>query len=353
MPHHPPLAYVEPAGSALDRGEVLGHVVRAMLDVAVDHPRPRAAVVESDDEWRDVWGALCRHRIESFVPPSIADGSLRIPESALAAVAERARRVAVGQLRLTVELRRLVVAMDDAGVELRVLKGLATGRLDHREAAHRRTSDIDVLVRPEQFERACAVVAANNATGVRDDKPARLLVERTFRATSGVEIDVHHRLFRFGPAGDDVLFADPEPLPDVLGLALSREARLMHASAHLLISPPGHRQMSSLFDVAALVAAPATDVDRALRLADRFGVRDVVRFACWLADEIGVADPAPPPTFPGTLVNRAHLRSNRRADLETLAVLADLGGGRDRIAYLRFLLGRRPKKSRVHGEVRR
>ena len=120
------------------------------------------------------------------------------------------------------------------------------------------------------------------------------------------------------------------------------EARLVHASAHLLVTPPGYRLASSLFDVAVLAESPELDFAETLDLADIFGVRDIVRFATWLARNVGVVREEPQPDVGTTFINRAHLRTHRRIDLETMAVLADLKGLRERVGHLTGQAGGRP-----------
>lgn len=340
-----PIDYLE-----RDAPPLFEHVVRAMLDTAVEPGAvERPAVDVPDSAWGVVFATLCRHRIETLLPPVLDAGRLRVPSPARDRIAARARLAAVERLRLTAALREVIALFATESLEVRVLKGLATGRLDHRQPAWRRTSDVDLLVRRDHFDRACDLVAATGATDVKPDEPAALLVERTFRRSDGVAVDVHHRLFRFGRDDTAALFDRPEPLGDGEGLAMPREARLVHAAAHLLVSPPGRRQLSSLVDVAVLAAS--ADRDAARELGDRLGVGDIVTFAVWLAENVGVADPAPEPPSRSTLINRACLRTDRRVDLETLAVCRDLTGVRDRLAYLRFQLGRHAR--RRHGRRRR
>lgn len=309
---------------------IVAPVVRALLDVATKQP-PRTQVTISEEQWAPTSAVLTRHRIETFVPAAVEAEAVRIPTAALDQVRHRLRESAVVRLRLRHALSVFLEQCDDAGVDVRVVKGIATGQLDYDNPNQRRTSDVDILVRRKHFDRICDIVASTDVHELKAEAPSRLLAERTFRTGGGVELDLHHRLFRFGKPHDEALFADPVPLPEG-GFALPREARLLHAAAHLLISPPGHRQMSSLFDVAAITAS-GVDLERALALADLFGVRDIVRFAIWLATNIGDTRTRPP-KVKRSLINNAYLRTKRRTDLETLAVMQDLHGVRDRMAYV-------------------
>lgn len=254
-------------------------------------------------------------------------------------VRQRNRKLVMRRLQLLNALNEFVALCASESVEVRVLKGLATGQLDHVSSNHRRTSDIDVLVRKRDFRRITDLVA-DGAFEYKADAPSEVLVERTFRMTNKVQLDIHHRLFRFGRGHEDVLFDAPTPLPNG-GLAMRREARLVHAAAHLLISPPGHRIMSSLADVAVISQHPDCDVELATDIAQQFGADGVLAHAIWIAENIGRTNPAPEPKVASTLINRAHLRTDRRIDLETLAQLRDLSGFGDRWKLLRYQAGRR------------
>lgn len=232
-------------------------------------------------------------------------------------------------LHIAAAARQMADLLTSSGIDFRVLKGLATAVLDHRKAGLRQTSDVDLLVRPGDFDRACRAIASSGAS-----KMSSTEVETTFRGTAGVEIDLHHRLFRFGRVDDAVLFDDPEPLPNGLGHALPAIARLVHASAHLMIKPPGRRRLSSLVDVELLRGSDKVDMAAALDLARQFGVDDLLRHSCWLADSVGRADPGEPPASARSLINLAYLRTRRNVMLETLAVLQDRDGVRERALYL-------------------
>lgn len=202
----------------------------------------------------------------------------------------------------------------------------------------RHTADVDLLVRPQDFDRACALFGNQGMVDSNADLPVHLLVESTFQDSTSVELDLHHRLFRFGDARDDLLFANPVSLPDGGGLAMPAEARLLHAAAHLLLSPPGKRRLSSLFDVTVLIARDDIDIAAALELADWFGMYHIVQFAIWLSRSIVDGDESPKPPATRTFINAAHLRTQRSVLLETCAVVANMTGFKNRLDYLRYQL---------------
>lgn len=301
----------------------------------------------TEARWAETWAALQRHRIDTFVPLLLRAGVLELEPEAADAARSQARLRAGLHLSLRAQARETRELLGTSGVDSRVLKGLATAALDHPSQLMRRTSDLDLLVRPHDFEQARSIIARTGAVEIKSEASARLLVETTFLAPSGIEIDLHHRLFRFGADESDLLFEQPAELPDAMGHALSVEARLVHAASHLLVSPPGFRMLSSLTDVSVIRASGRVDLRGALALAERFGVRDVVAFAWWLADAVTMPigeSTIAPPVPARTLINWAFLRSDRSLLAETLAQLNDLDGIRDKATFLGAQMRKRQQR---------
>lgn len=323
----------------------LDSLVRATLDAVLDQPGEPLNI--TDAVWAQLWPVVLHHRVEGFVNQAVAAGPVVVSEVAADQLRQRGRRIAMSQLALRAAAEKLGKQLGANGIEVRIVKGLATSALDWNRSAARRTSDVDVLIKPDQFDHACRLILETGARELKPGLPAHLIVERTFRTDEGIALDIHHRLFRFGTDTGNGLFDRADQLPNSSLRALSPEGRLVHAAGHLLLSPPGHRQMSSLFDVAVL--ARTTDVSDALSLAERFGVADVLRVSIWLADAVGSSDPPKFPEFKSTRINRAHLRADRRVDLELFAVLADAASARDRALLLQHHLGqmRRARKRHV------
>ncbi len=64
--------------------------------------------------------------------------------------------------------------LDDAGIDLRLLKGPALAALDYPDVQQRPTGDLDLLVRAEQIDRAVEVLVAAGGTWT-DPEPIRRL----------------------------------------------------------------------------------------------------------------------------------------------------------------------------------
>ncbi len=263
-----------------------------------------------------------RHRIRSLL-------------TALGDTADEAHNVTVLALHLTSAARRTVNQLAEIGVDAVILKGLATSHLDYPAGAVRHTGDVDLLVPDGDFARACQTLGQHYEP-LKAGEPTDLLVEQTFRTPSGIELDVHHRLFRFGPHGSKELYGQLMPLPNELGHALDPAGRLVHAAGHLFLSPPEHRRLSSLVDVALIQTRQDLDEDRVDDLARLFGIIDLVSVARWLAVAIGNPEPPPPPRISKSAINRAYLRTSRSVARETIAVLANQTSTRNRLRYLAY-----------------
>lgn len=119
------------------------------------------------------------------------------------------REVALTDLRRSRVVTDVAVAWRCEGIDFRVIKGLAAAAQLYRSTSVRDTGDFDVAVRPEDIERATAVLVDR---GYRMAHPFRGRAHRsvcrsiTVRHRTGVEVDIHRR---YGSGGcyerDEVL----------------------------------------------------------------------------------------------------------------------------------------------------
>ena len=93
------------------------------------------------------------------------------------------------------ELLRLVPYLEEAGVDATVLKGLGLAILDYGGADHRAFGDLDLLVRPGQFDLASRAL---KDAGYRPVSMAPRV------AGDGEEKDLHHRIFERAPFAIDL-----------------------------------------------------------------------------------------------------------------------------------------------------
>jgi hypothetical protein len=195
----------------------------------------------------------------------------------------------------TLALERLVVetaaTISSAGVEFLVLKGVATGRLDHAEPVRRQTSDVDILVRRTKLRPAVDALAKSGF--VRRGSLVLLDKGEAWESPAGV-VDVHIRPHAAGRFLGEQWWTTSEPLP-VAGhefRALSRAGRMAHAASHFSLSYPNHRILTSLLDLIVISrAADGSDRAGAERFLSELGVSDITaRITSRAADLMGDAN---------------------------------------------------------------
>ncbi len=162
------------------------------------------------------------------------------------------------------ELHRL---LDDAGIEWRALKGFATSHLLYADPAQRSSRDIDILVRPDDLQRALDALAPVTAAPAEVQAgPVRsaMLKERQITDVRGVSIDVHQAIegcLVSSRLPTEALFVEPQVII-VRGVQLhacSAAAMFVHSVLH---STSGAAQLSTLPDLGRL--ARLVDPDDAI-----------------------------------------------------------------------------------------
>lgn len=198
----------DPVGGRTGCGDLLGDVLTFWLPGGLDPIRTEPL---RDDAWDALMDSARRQRC--FGPLCWAVGS-----GALATTSEQreqAERYAIlgarHALQQEAELLEVHARLLVAGIELRVLKGLAVAHLDYLDPSFRASADLDILVRSTCLDDAVRVLSA---AGYQRELPerrrgfdARYGKDVTLQARDRYEIDLH-RL----------------PLAGVLGLSLDLEA---------------------------------------------------------------------------------------------------------------------------------
>lgn len=218
----------------------------------------------------EVRALLERHRITTLVPLDLVAAADR------AWLRNKHIDVAASHLRIRSSASRILASLDDAGIETRVLKGLATAELDYPSQQLRHTGDVDLAIRPDELDQAVQILTVNGHRDHPTPFDPVLLYGWTLDAPDGVEIDLHTRLFRRSPLDDELFACNGEQLWSVPGRALRPEHRLVHAAGHFIISPPGTRRMSGVVDIARLLRRSDLDLDEARRFAGALGVESLV-----------------------------------------------------------------------------
>ncbi len=183
------------------------------------------------------------------------------------------------------ELHRL---LGDAGIEWRALKGFATSHLLYADPAQRSSRDIDVLVRPDDLQRALDALAPVTAAPAEVQAgPVRsaMLKERQITDVRGVSIDVHQAIegcLVNSRLPTEPLFAEPQvfTVRKVQLKACSAGAMFVHSVLH---STSGAAQLSTLPDLGRLARLVDPDDDVVAALLAGRSQRDLFVWSLELA----------------------------------------------------------------------
>jgi hypothetical protein len=291
-----------------------------------------------------------RERLIGLLARAVRDGACVVTEDER----EQFETVFRGWLTHALRVERMLIdatiALDRAGIESRVLKGVALSHTAYPDPSDRVFGDVDVLVPASQLRAAAQVIAERfDAPGappeLRRGFDDRFGKEAMIRV-GAVEVDVH-RTFVEGAYGLTVelseLFAPPYRFP--LGGheldALPQPQRLLHACYAAAFGdwPP---RLMSLRDVAQLILKEQPHILDVLMMARRWQAEAVVARAIvttWT--ELALTDRPPvvewafryEPTRRERLLLAAHQGPARAFTRHVAAVLV-LSGTGDRLAYL-------------------
>lgn len=245
--------------------------------------------------------AAVSNRVTGLVWDAVQHERLVLPENERDRLERHHRRALTVCLRLDDHLLGIGDALVERGVEFLVLKGSAVAHLDYREPELRIFGDVDLLVRPEQFDEA---VAAITSTGVERRFPEirprfdqRFAKGVEFYSDSVPAVDLH-RTFVMGPFGLRLSIDDLWATSDTFHLAgvpfgaLDRDVRFLHACYHAALGDASPR-WAQLADIVQLLRRPGdpVDVGRCRELAAAWGGESVVARAVRLAwDRFGLAE---------------------------------------------------------------
>ena len=253
------------------------------------------------------------------------------------------RKLMLTQLHLSTIAREVVGVLDAEGIDVRILKGLATSELDYKIPSLRHTGDVDALISRKSIDRAArALLTAGYTAATPADEAADRLVNGSnlkgvvLNHESGTEVDLHYRLSRFAPHDEtDALLAEPCPIRFGL-LALPAEARLVHAASHSVLSPNPGRRLSSVADIVAIIDNTGVDWGKARRLADVLGLTGAVGAA--LRAEALILNRQPHPGLEWPSPTRGHrmlIESSRPLEpLQHALAMSALPADVSRSAYL-------------------
>lgn len=307
-------------------GYDLDPVVRRVLGAGLVASRADPVPALDPESWSGLVERARHHRLDGLLVAAVAGGDLSTTVEQRSEVAVLECRLAADAMWHDAQTTDIVGSLRENGVEVRILKGPAWGRLDYPDRLWRPTQDLDLLVRGEDLAEASIVLAeAGGALLGNDPVPGYSAVVGkgiTFSMPGRPEVDLH-RLLIWGPFGMRIPAADLWGQGRTFALGgeeyttLPKEESLLHAALHMVIH--GWRRALNLRDIAQFVTADELDVDRLLWLSRRWNVEAVLADAVLLAARDVPIDPSNPVVawargLPVRWRDRAYLRIERPGD---------------------------------------
>ena len=323
----------------------------------------------SDREFSDFVSGCERHRLVGLAGAAARSGALPFERSQHQRLEDRLREWLAHGLRA----ERLTLAAADvlaaAGIEHRILKGIALAHTVYPDPAWRVFGDADLLVPADALTTAAHVLGS--ALGLerpvgelRQGFDDRFGKEAMLRSREGLELDVH-RTFVAGALGLTVHLPDLFDPGHTFTLGEHRLEMLppphllLHAAYNAVLGdwPP---RLIALRDVAqVLLTCPPADAE-VLALAHRWQAEAVLARGLVEAWEV-LSPPVSPSlvewarTYRPRRVERLVLASHlgrARAYTRHLAALVVLHGGSTRFAYLRAIAWPQPAYLASRGTTR-
>ncbi len=144
----------------------------------------------------------CTRGLAGLIQHAITERNLEFTGANRQKLAESAAQIAARNLHLRHHLERVAKRLNDAGIDVMVLKGMALNHLIYDRLDLRPMTDVDLLFCTDDIAPACCALkeagCVDGETLLREDFFPRFYYEREFRPVDApnVKFDVHARLFR-------------------------------------------------------------------------------------------------------------------------------------------------------------
>lgn len=260
------------AASALAGGE-------ALFRLAAD---PRAFEIARAEK---LGPALCRAAARAASREGLAGTAVDAWRSEL-------RAAAATRMWLAAAAGDLVNLLGNAGIPFAPIKGWDLGRRVYPSPEERPTSDLDLLLAPEQLDRGLAVLTAAGFRPLQSGRRAdRYLREEGYaaalKAPAGQLVELHFRLWGSAPADLAAAILEAASADPALGPS-ARAIRLEHAfllaAFHIFLDAPP--RPAGAFRDLAMLAAKGLDAAFLEGETRRFGLELPVALASAAAGEL-------------------------------------------------------------------
>ena len=281
-----------------DRSRTAGEeLARAVAGAGLGSRLPLPDEPVPDPDFEELLGIVGHHRLVGALAELAHAGSFPVTERQLQSLTSHH----TDWVRLAIEVERVLLRVDecfsDGGIDFRVLKGAALSHLVYDDPSWRIFTDLDLLVRSDQFDEA--VRLARSELGGRQVVPElrpgfdREFGKEALIQVGRVELDIH-RTFVSGPfgltIGLDELFGSETPF-EVGGRVLPALGALplfMHACYNLALGDYPVR-LCAMRDLLAIRARSNLDTDAITALAHSWRCTGVVQRAAQLTvDTVGL-----------------------------------------------------------------
>jgi hypothetical protein len=246
------------------------------------------------DDWPSFLASLHMHRLTGLAMAAADAGALRLTAEQAGDLSGRHAEAMAMALTIERELLHVGAALREAGVEAIVLKGPAVAHSAYPDPSWRPFGDLDLLVRTEDWRRACAALErSGRRRRLPEPRPGfdeRFGKAAVHRGPSGVEVDLHRTLV-VGPFGlwirPDEVFEHTAPL-SLGGRTFERlddTCLMLHACVHAAL---GWRApfLWTVRDVGQIALMAGIDWDALATLAERWRLQVVVQHALTTATEL-------------------------------------------------------------------
>ncbi len=221
-----------------------------------------------DDDFHELVSLVENHRLLGALVEAVESGQFPVSEGQLGRIRERHRNWSLNVLKVERLLMKVTDRFESAGIEFRIVKGVALAHTVYDDPTWRVFADVDLLIRSHQIDRAVDLVT-NSLGGQRTVAELRPGFDREFGKEAmlvidGMELDVHRTLVS-GPFG---LTVDVDEL-------MAGGADLEVGDRTLTTLGPASRYLSACYNLALGDYPVRLGAVRDLFLIDRLGDVDV------------------------------------------------------------------------------